>query len=82
VSITDSVQGATFYYTTNGTTPTTGSALYGGPISVSSSETLQAIAVATGYTESAVTTAAYTIQLPVTPTITWPTQRLLRTGSR
>jgi len=80
VSITDSVQGATFYYTTNGTTPTTGSALYGGPISVSSSETLQAIAVATGYTESAVTTAAYTIQLPVTPTITWPTPAAITYG--
>jgi sugar lactone lactonase YvrE len=70
VSITDSVKGATFYYTADGTTPTTASNLYTSSLTVGASETLQAIAVATGYTESPVTSAAYTINLPVTPTVT------------
>jgi sugar lactone lactonase YvrE len=61
VTISASVQGASIYYSTDGSTPTTASNLYSGPITVSQTETLQAIAVATGYTESAVASAAYVI---------------------
>jgi hypothetical protein len=61
VTITEATSGATIYYTTNGTTPTTSSAVYSAPISVASSETLEAIAVKTGYLNSATATAAYTI---------------------
>jgi hypothetical protein len=61
VTITDATPGATIFFTTNGTTPTTASAVYTGPISVSVSETLKAIAVASGDTASAVVSAAYTI---------------------
>jgi hypothetical protein len=64
VTLFDSTPGATIYYTTNGTTPTTSSAAYAGPIIVSSTETLEAIAAASGYTNSAVATAVYTITLP------------------
>ena len=64
VTISDAPPGAAIYYTTNGTTPTTGSAVFAGPITVSSTETLEAIAAASGYTNSAVATATYTIGLP------------------
>jgi hypothetical protein len=61
VTISDSTSGATIYYTTNGTTPTTSSTQYTAPINVSSTQTVQAIAAATGFTQSAVGSAAYTI---------------------
>ncbi len=57
------------YYTTDGSTPTTTSSIYGSTISVSSATTLQAIASASGYAVSGVGSAAYTINLPAdTPT--------------
>jgi len=68
VTISDTTAGAKIYYTTNGTTPTTSSSLYSGAVTVSASETLEAIAVATGYSNSAVATAAYTIS-STAPTI-------------
>jgi N-acetylneuraminic acid mutarotase len=64
VSITDSTPGATIYYTTNGTTPTTSSTQYTGAITVAASETIQAIAVASGYSASNVASATYTFTLP------------------
>ncbi len=71
VTISDSTAGTTIYYTTNGTTPTTSSTKYAGPVSVSASETLEAIAVETGFTNSPVATAAYTINLTLpAPTFT------------
>jgi hypothetical protein len=61
VTISDATSGATIYYTTNGTTPTTSSPVYSTPITVSASETVEAIATATGYTQSATGSAAYVI---------------------
>jgi hypothetical protein len=61
--ITDSLTGATIYYTTDGTTPTTSSTKYTRPITVSSTETIKAIAIATGFSTSGVATAAYTINI-------------------
>jgi glucuronoarabinoxylan endo-1,4-beta-xylanase len=71
VTISDSTSGATIYYTTNGTTPTTGSSVYSGAITVSATETLEAIATQSGYTTSAVGSAAYTISGTTEATIDW-----------
>jgi Chitobiase/beta-hexosaminidase C-terminal domain len=65
VAITDITPGATIYYTTTGSAPTTSSTKYTGPISVTTTETIEAIAVAPGDTNSAVASAAYTIGYPI-----------------
>jgi hypothetical protein len=62
---------ATIHYTTNGTTPTTGSPVFsiGNPITVSSTTKVQAIAVVPGYAAaSAVGSATYTVDIPVAAT--------------
>ena len=61
VSLSSSTSGATLYYTTDGTAPTTASTKYTGAITVSSSKTIKAIAVKSGSTNSGVASAAYTI---------------------
>lgn len=61
VTISDSTSGATIYYTTDGTTPTTSSTVYTGSFVASGTTTVQAIAVASGYSKSAVASAIYTI---------------------
>ena len=64
VTITSKTANASIYYTTNGNAPTTGSALYTAPITVSATETVKAVAIAPGSSLSAIGSAAYTINLP------------------
>jgi hypothetical protein len=69
LTLTDSTPGATIYYTTNGTAPTTSSTVYVGPISIASTETVQAAAIAAGYSLSPVSSKAYTyVSLPLAAT--------------
>jgi hypothetical protein len=61
VTLTDA--GATIYYTTDGSTPTTSSTVYSTPISVDSGTvTIKAVAQASGDSLSAMGSATYTIQ--------------------
>jgi hypothetical protein len=60
VTISDTTSGVTIYYTTDGSTPTTSSNVYSGPITVGVNETLIAIAAGTSTAASSATTAAGT----------------------
>jgi hypothetical protein len=64
VTITDGVAGSTIYYTMDGSTPTTSSSVYSGPITVKANETVKAIAAAANYTNSLASSAAYVIAPP------------------
>src|SRR5665213_3909377 len=62
VTISTTTTGASIRYTTDGSTPTsTVGTVYSGPVSVSSSLTLKAIAYEAGMTDSSVASATYTI---------------------
>ena len=60
VTISDATPGATIYFTIDGTAPTTNSIQYFGPITVSETVTIEAIAVGSG-SPSSVASATYTI---------------------
>ncbi len=77
VAIGDTTSGANIYYTTDGSAPvppssttTTTAKLYTGAVTVAASETLNAIATASGYDDSIVASANYTISVSSVPTIT------------
>jgi hypothetical protein len=87
LAITDSTPGATIYYTVNGSTPSTSSTQYSGTvlqngITLSGTETIQAIAVLTGYTPSPVVSASFNIST-ATEALTYamtPTSLTLQRG--
>ena len=72
VSIACDTDGATIYYTIDGTEPTTSSTKYTGAFTLSSNATVKAIAVKTGWNNSSVASASftYTVETVATPTIT------------
>jgi hypothetical protein len=70
VTIADATSGAAIYYTTDGSTPSTSSTKYTVPITVSSSETIRAVALAPGSTLSAINPASYTIESFIATTTT------------
>jgi hypothetical protein len=69
VALSDTSLGATIYYTTDGSTPTTSSNPYAAPILVTQTTTIKAMAAAAGWTDSGVAAANYTLTLrAATPT--------------
>ncbi len=68
VTLADATAGMVIYYTVDGSVPTPASSVYSAPIAVSATTTINAIATATGYTQSAVGSATYTIAI-TNPTV-------------
>jgi ribonuclease HI len=64
VTLSDTTAGASIYYTTDGSVPSINSNQYSGGITVSGAETINAIAVGSGFSASPLATAAYAIQAP------------------
>jgi hypothetical protein len=73
VTLSSATTGAAIHYTTDGSAPTASSAAYSAPVPVAASATIKAIAVATGYTDSAIGSAAYVIDLPLPGVAATPT---------
>ena len=72
VTLDCSTSGRTIRYTTDGSDPTSGSPVYAAPFTMTSSATVKAKAFASGYNDSAIVAASFTVTPPVvaTPTIT------------
>ena len=66
VEISSETSGASIYYTTDGSTPTTASTPYTSAFTVSSTTTVKAIAVKSGMTDSDVASTTYTFVTPFT----------------
>jgi hypothetical protein len=60
VTLSATTPGASIYYTTDGTVPTTGSTLYSGPFTLTATTTVKAIAAKTHFTNSEVLSATFT----------------------
>jgi len=81
VFITDKTPHAVIHYTTSGKSPTSISAIYTKPIAVASSETIKAIAVKSGYKNSAVASAAITIEKPAAKPVIKPAGGTVASGT-
>ncbi|MFS0628049.1 chitobiase/beta-hexosaminidase C-terminal domain-containing protein, partial [Brevibacillus sp. 179-C8.2 HS] len=64
ITLSTPTEGATIYYTTDGSEPTSSSAEYTAPIEVTTEMTIKAIAVKAGMLDSEVMEEHYTIRLP------------------
>jgi Legume lectin domain/Chitobiase/beta-hexosaminidase C-terminal domain len=67
VTMGSSTPNSSIYYTTDGSTPTSGSTLYSGILTVAETTTFNAIAISEGFIQSPVSTATYTVQDQTAP---------------
>ena len=72
VTISSTTSSANIYYTLDGSSPTPASTLYTGPITISTTKTLKAIATATGFVQSATATATFTFSSQTPPVTIQP----------
>lgn len=63
VTLTCATADAKIYYTTDGTNPTTSSKLYTAPIEITEDTVIKAIGVKSGYRNSGILTASYTVKI-------------------
>jgi len=70
VTISDATPKSIIYYTTDGTTPTTSSLVYSGPISVDKDTVITAFAIADGYNPSLEVSTTYTVAQATVTTLT------------
>ena len=61
IAITDTLQGATIHFTTDGSMPTLSSPIYRGPFAITQTTRVEAIAAANGYSTSSVAVADYAL---------------------
>ena len=80
VQLTDTTAGATIFYTTDGSTPTHSSTVYSGPITVSTTTTINSIASAPGLADSGLSTGIYTINTNATTSINFGSGFSVPTG--
>ena len=64
VTLTDGAPGATIYYTTDGSAPTTFSSIYANAITITATVTIKTIAHASGFSSSALASGTYTLAPP------------------
>ncbi|MCH3916369.1 MAG: chitobiase/beta-hexosaminidase C-terminal domain-containing protein [Spirochaetia bacterium] len=69
ITISSATSGATIYYTTDGSTPSTSSHQYVGAVTVTASVTVRAIAVKDGFADSSTAVLAVTVSQVATPVI-------------
>lgn len=81
VSLSSATSGSTIYYTTDGSTPTASSTVYQAPFLVASQLTVNAIAIANGYSNSTVATQSFTADIPA-GTLVWSDEFSNSTGAK
>lgn len=91
VTLTSATSGATLYYTLDGSTPTTSSAVYTSPITITSDTTIKVFGQAPGCTNSEIAEISYKIGAVYTVTVSAGTggsitpngtQNIIQTGSK